>query len=106
MRRAFSILLLFMTLTSCSFERATSELTIHLPISSISLDPHKMQDMYSMAVVLQLFRGLFRYSPEGELTPDLVSAWTVSPDGKTYLFKLREAQFSNGSKITSRHVVN
>jgi len=64
-----------------------------------------MEDMYSMSIVLQLYRGLFRYDPNGEVLPDLVEKWTVSNDGLSYRFHLREATFSNGTKITAHHVV-
>jgi len=38
--------------------------------------------------------------------PLLAKSWTVSPDGKTYLFKLRDdVQFCSGKKFTSADVV-
>src|ERR1700737_4664889 len=37
-----------------------------------------------------LYSGLLRASPSGKYTPDLAESYTVSPDGKTYTFVLRQ----------------
>ena len=36
--------------------------------------------------------------------PDLAESWTVSGDGKTYTFKLRQAKWHNGDPVTSADV--
>lgn len=79
-------------------------LSIHLPSLGLEVDPHKMEDAYSMTLVLQVYRGLFRYTPEGELKPDLVESWRKSEDHKIITFKLRKGQFSNGAPITAENV--
>ncbi len=68
------------------------------------LDPHKMEDLYSMAVITQIYRGLLRYNAPGDVLPDLAESWTESADKKTYRFKLKASQFSDGSKITATNV--
>ena len=81
-----------------------SELRIHFPKVNLQLDPHKMEDAYSMMIVSQLYRGLLRFNSSGDVVPDLASSWTESADRKTYRFKLRQATFSNGERITAKHV--
>lgn len=54
-----------------------------------------------------IYNGLVRADPNGseELQPALASSWTVSPDGKTYVFTLREGvKFSNGQPLTAEDV--
>src|SRR5262249_25866139 len=39
------------------------------------------------------------------IEPDVVSAWSASPDGLTYMFKLRQdVRFHDGSSMTSADV--
>jgi peptide/nickel transport system substrate-binding protein len=55
-----------------------------------------------------LYTGLVRLDPEGgtKIVPALAESWEVSPDGKTYTFKLRSGlKFSDGSPITAEDVV-
>ena len=37
-----------------------------------------------------LFNGLTRLDEQGNVVPDLAGEWTISPDGLTYDFKLRD----------------
>jgi ABC-type transport system substrate-binding protein len=81
-------------------------LTIPLPPVELNLDPHKMDDWYSMAANLQLHRGLFRYTAGGDVTGDLAKDWKVSADGKTFTVNLEEGlTFSNGTPIKADDVV-
>lgn len=95
-----------MTFTGCtkSGSPTPSDLNIHLVPINLSLDPHKMEDAYSMMVVLQIHRGLLRYTPSGDVAPDLAEKWSESPDHKTYTLMLRPAQFSDGSPIEAVNV--
>ena len=51
------------------------------------------------------YSGLLRATPEGSYEPDLASGYTVSDDGRTYTFTLREATFHDGSLVTADDVV-
>lgn len=98
----------FILLSGCTRQTQMdthSEITIPLKSLKITTDPQLMTDMYSMFVVLQLHRGLFRFLPDGTLMPDLVESWTESPDRKSYTFKLRKSVFSDGSALTAENVV-
>src|SRR4051812_1610212 len=44
-----------------------------------------------------VFEGLTRIDRTGKVVPGLAESWTVSPDGKTYTYKLRSGvKFHNG----------
>ncbi|OQW49813.1 MAG: hypothetical protein A4S09_03390 [Proteobacteria bacterium SG_bin7] len=80
------------------------ELRINMPEVTINYDPQKMEDMFSMMIALQLFRGLMRYDAAGGIRLDLAAQWEKSKDNLKYTFKLKDMTFSNGKPITSRHV--
>ncbi len=52
-----------------------------------------------------IFAGLTRYE-KGAIVPDIAKSWTVSPDGLTYDFTLRDdLEFSDGSPLLADDVV-
>ena len=56
-------------------------------------------------LVALVFSGLMKSTPSGELVPDLAESFSISPDGLTYSFTIREgAKFHNGKPITSEDV--
>ncbi|HEY9181933.1 MAG TPA: peptide ABC transporter substrate-binding protein, partial [Gammaproteobacteria bacterium] len=71
-----------------------------------TLDPHRAEDTASFNVLLDIYEGLISESPKGDLIPGVASTWTVSDDGKTYVFNLRpEARWSNGDPLTAHDFV-
>jgi peptide/nickel transport system substrate-binding protein len=53
-----------------------------------------------------IYEGLVRRTPEQEIEPSLATDWTVSPDGLTYTFDLREGvTFHDGQPLTPQDVV-
>lgn len=76
---------------------AAPTLTYSWPTNAGPLDPrgYSPNQMYAQAMV---YEPLVRYTAEGTLEPWLATHWSVSPDGKTYTFTLRDnVQFSDGS---------
>ncbi|HQU07573.1 MAG: hypothetical protein B7X04_01330 [Parcubacteria group bacterium 21-54-25] len=52
------------------------------------------------------YAGLMGLSNNGTLVPVLAKSYTVSPDGKTYTFTIRQnARFSDGTPVTAEDVV-
>jgi ABC-type transport system substrate-binding protein len=41
------------------------------------------------AITANIFSGLIRLGPRGEVLPQLATAWQVAPDARTYTFTLR-----------------
>ena len=71
-----------------------------------TMDPHAAFDVGRVAVRLNLYDGLYRWLDNPpKLEPWLAESHTVSPDGLTYTFKLRQgAKFHDGSEITAEDV--
>lgn len=57
-------------------------------------------------VYANLFEGLTRFGPDGDILPALAESWDISEDGLTYRFALREGvTFHDGSAMTAEDVV-
>ncbi len=67
------------------------------------LDPHIVTGVPESKVLMALLEGLVIRNPEGpEPLPGVARDWTVSNDGKTYTFYIREdASWSNGDRVTA-----
>ena len=72
-----------------------------------TLDPHMILDVGRVASRVNMYDGLLRWVDNpAKLEPWLAESYTVSPDGKTYTFKLRKgAKFHDGTEIKAADVV-
>ncbi len=53
-----------------------------------------------------VYSGLLKAKPDGTFVPDLAGDYSISPDGKTYTFNIREdAVFHDGSQVTADDVI-
>lgn len=72
---------------------------------SAGLDPSIAVTQASLRVMELLYDTLVDYDENNELVPMIAEEWTLSEDGLTYVFTLRDASFSDGSEITPDDVV-
>ena len=71
-----------------------------------SLDPHKFSSTQAGDVLRDLGEGLVGYTADGELIGGSAASWTVSQDGRTYVFQIRpNARWSNGDQVTANDFV-
>ncbi|WP_134685150.1 peptide ABC transporter substrate-binding protein [Brevibacillus migulae] len=66
-----------------------------------TLDPSRAEDVVSGAIIRAMFDGLVRLDRDGQPQASLASEIKVSKDKKTYLFKLRDAVWTNGDPVTA-----
>ncbi len=72
----------------------------------LRLDPHDATDAPSALINFHLYERLVELTPDGEVVPGLAESWTISDDGTTYVFKLREnVRFHDGLPLTAAAVV-
>jgi peptide/nickel transport system substrate-binding protein len=70
-----------------------------------SLDPHRPITTIEFTMRGAFFNGLVEETPALALKPALAESWEVSPDAKTYTFRLRNGvKFHDGSEMTSETV--
>jgi peptide/nickel transport system substrate-binding protein len=50
-------------------------------------------------------QGLVRFDAAGQIEPGLAERWIVIDDGRSYIFRLREAYWSDGEPVTAAQVV-
>jgi oligopeptide transport system substrate-binding protein len=71
-----------------------------------TLDPQRAEDESSRDIIRDLFEGLVAETRKGEFEPGAAEAWTVSPDGLSWTFRLRaDGRWSNGDAVTAADFV-
>jgi peptide/nickel transport system substrate-binding protein len=104
MRRITLLIALVATLSMGLAQRGTLELAVDS--SPAGLDPHIITAFSSTAILSQIYDGLLEVNADLEVEPALATGYTVSDDGLSYLFTLREGvKFHNGRTMTADDVV-
>ena len=80
----------------------TAMLKLNLKTEPPSLDPPKGFDSTSNEVLNATMEGLARLDKDHKPQPAMAEKWTVSEDGKTYTFTLRDSKWSNGDPVTAQ----
>ena len=112
MKKIFHLFLIFSTLflTGCfekesAIQKATKEkkLLVGNHTDPRDLDPQLVTSVPEQKIMVALFEGLVSMHPETlEPVPGVAQSWGITPDGKTYTFKIRpNAKWSNGEIITA-----
>ncbi|MCA2016550.1 ABC transporter substrate-binding protein [Vibrio tritonius] len=70
-----------------------------------SIDPAKIEGTPGSAVARDLYEGLVTEDDKGNIVPGVAESWETK-DNKTFIFHLRkDAQWSNGDKVTANDFV-
>lgn len=88
------------------FETAQNEFVYTSGAEPETLDPHRISAHDAAQHAINLFEGLLSRGPDYQtLTPGLAEDWSISEDGLTYRFRLRDGvKWSNGEALTQDHV--
>jgi len=92
--------------TSCGPSTPRAELVFVNGAEPETLDPAIITGQPEGRVVNALFEGLLRFDEQGQPEPGMAESWTISEDGRTYTFQLREgALWSDGRPVTAHDFV-
>ena len=95
-------------LTGCSGDKsdASSKIVVGIPQDlEDSLDPHEAVAAGTKEILFNIYEGLLKPDETGELIPAVAKEYSVSEDGLTYSFVLRDGvKFHNGNPVTAEDV--
>ena len=78
-----------------------------------TIDPHRASGQPESKIIFEIFEGLLRMLPEGDVDPEtgqqpltpqpaMSDRWDISDDGRVYTFHLREGiQWTDGTPVTA-----
>lgn len=67
-----------------------------------TLDPHRATGVPEGNILRDLFEPLVMEKPNGDLIPGAAESWSISDDGLTYTFRMRDdGRWSNGDPVTA-----
>ncbi len=91
----------------CAYEK--EDLSVYRRILKAvpkQLDPVRTDFGHEVQVIRQMYDQLVTYDKEYSLSPMLAESWSVSKDGRVYIFKIRKGvRFSDGAALTLDDVV-
>ena len=91
--------LLFLTLTGCG--SGSNSFTWFVDTIPANLDPQVASAVSDVIACENLYSGLVRKDPDGQLEPALCERWEVSADRKTYTFYLKDGLTYTAAKGTA-----
>lgn len=113
------LLSLVVALSACSGDRPVEEkkpqetnsaslsntISVGIPQDLDSLDPHKAAAAGTREVLFNIYEGLLKIQPNGEVLPALAKEYQISQDGLVYTFTLREGvKFHDGRDLSAQDV--
>lgn len=95
-------------LSACSGDKTdeSSKIVIGIPQDlEDSLDPHEAVAAGTKEILFNIYEGLLKPDETGNLVPAVAKEYSVSDDGLTYSFILRDGvKFHNGKEVTAEDV--
>lgn len=89
-----------------NFRKSQDHLSINMKDDPRSLDPRQVRLLSDINLIKHIYEGLVQENTQtGNLEPALAENYSLSEDGKTYTFHLRQAYWSNGDPLTAEDFI-
>ena len=90
---------------TATVEEKDNIITMAIPVDPDGLDPMLTAAASTFQITSNIYETLITVDEKGNLEPCLADSWSISEDGLSISFNLREnAAFSNGKKCGSEEV--
>ncbi|GIO27013.1 ABC transporter substrate-binding protein [Ornithinibacillus bavariensis] len=105
---------LFLVISACSTGdsdknkdgSSSQEINIRVNNDPDFLDPHMAEASITFQMLLNIFDGLMVGDTDGSLKPALAKDYSISDDGLTYTFTIRDnVKFHNGDPLTTEDIM-
>jgi peptide/nickel transport system substrate-binding protein len=84
---------------------AANNLVVAIPDEPTSLDPQFALSPSGFEITRNLYETLLRVDEHGNLQPGLAERWSLSADGRSWIFRLRrDSRFQNGRPVDGADV--
>src|SRR5690606_19709279 len=106
--RRIAAALILLSLSSCDLfsERGPVRIAAIGPLNPAATPANGELSPPNAALLEATSQGLVSYDGEGQIDVGLAERWTVTADGLSYIFRIREAKWSNGDKVTAEDVAS
>jgi peptide/nickel transport system substrate-binding protein len=101
--RIFAILA-FISLAFTPMRLRAASITVGYANEPTTLDPQVEGTTATFETNLATYEALTALGEDGSLAPQLASSWSVDKDDVNWTFKLRDATFQDGTKLTASDV--
>ena len=104
---AATVVTLFTAASTVAAQAQRTDAIIGLQLEPPHLDPTSAAaGAIDQVLYANVFEGLTRFGPDGSVQPGLAASWTISDDGLSYTFQLREGvTFHDGTAFEASDVV-
>ena len=99
----FAVFLL--VVAGCAADSPEQSIVIAIPTDPDGFHPHQAVAAASGEIAFNIYEGLVKAAPDGDTIPALATEWSISDDGLSYTFTIREGvKFHNGRELTPQDV--
>lgn len=105
--RIFLALTAILALVGCGDRRNDGQVVVSVIGGQLSRSDSSLgeQGLAARLMIGATAQGLVRFDGSGQIEPGIAERWIVIDDGMSYIFRLRDAEWSDGEPVTAAQIV-